>query len=453
MRILTPILLLLLVSSLTPAFAAQEPQAGQATSVTGVVSVQRSNGAMGIVGRGSTVRSGDTVFTQPESRVVIEMQDGARLTIRPSSQFRIENYRYVPDKPQEDNMFLRLVKGGLRTLTGLLGKRRPTAFQLNTGTATIGVRGTDFLTRICEDDCARETKREISTHVSRTPGYVGRLIAVQGTITPTRGKRAGKPLSVGDPVYSEDILESAQRSYGVIIFQDGTRIVLKENTRFVVERFKFEPSRPEQGNVVFRLLRGGLRALTGLIAHSNNKRFQINTAVATIGVRGTGFDALCTGACADDGTPPPDDAPAGLTISNWQGCNVATNDKGEAQICEGQALNVASADEAPKQLDSVPGYFGRSTEPRPDKLQVDLNELFGIQQEDFSDPGVYVQVNDGTVTLKGSSTETFTLRKGEVGYIDPNGSKFVRLGVTPVFMDRDVFVRDGDPEEYGCFMR
>jgi hypothetical protein len=433
--------------------AAQEQEAGRATSVSGVVAVQRASGSMGIMARGSAVRPGDTVTTQPDSRAVIELRDGAKLTVRPASEFRIEGYKFAQAAPQEDSTILRLLKGGLRSLTGLLGQRRPTAFQLNTGTATIGIRGTDFITRICEDDCAAEAKREVTTTISRTPGYVGRLIAIQGRVATATGPRAGKPLAVGDPVYAEDILETSRQGFGIVIFQDGTRIVLQENTRFSVERYKYEPSRPEQGNVVLRLLKGGLRALTGLVARNNNRQFQINPAVATIGVRGTGFDALCVGPCADDGEAGPADAPSGLTVGNWQGCNVAVNEKGEAQICEGQALNVANDKEAPKQLPAMPAFFERSQAPRPDKLKVNLEELFGVQQDGFSEPGVYVQVREGTVTLKGTSTEIFSLTKGETGYLSSNGAKFVRLGVTPVFMDRDVFVRDADPDEYGCFMK
>ena len=62
-------------------------------------------------------------------------------------------------------------------------------------------------------------------------------------------------------------------------------------------------------------------------------------------------------------------------------------------------------------------------------------------------------MKEGTVTLKGASTETYTLTKGEVGFIDTSGQKFQRLGVTPSFLDRDVFVRDADPDDYGCFMK
>lgn len=453
MKPLFPILLVIALSGIPLASPAQDAEAGRATSVSGVVSVQRATGAMGIMARGSAVRAGDTVLTQPDSRAVIELRDGAKLTLRPSSEFRIEGYRFAQAAPQEDSTVLRLLKGGLRTLTGLLGQRRPTAFQLNTGTATIGIRGTDFTTRICEDDCAAEARKEITTAVARTPGYVGRLIALQGRVATLSGPRAGKPLAVGDPVYAEDVLETSRQGFGILVFQDGTRIVLQENTRFAVERYKYEPSRPDQGNVVFRLLKGGLRALTGLVARSNNRQFQVNTAVATIGVRGTGFDLMCTGPCAEDGEAGAPDVPPGLTGGNWQGCAVARNEFGEEQFCEGEAVQVASDAEAPRRLTPMPAFFDRSQAPRPDKLKVNLEELFGLQQEGFAEPGVYVQVRDGTVTLKGSGTENFTLAKGETGYVSPNGTKFVRLGVTPVFMDRDIFIRDGDPGDYGCFMR
>ena len=101
----------------------------------------------------------------------------------------------------------------------------------------------------------------------------------------------------------------------------------------------------------------------------------------------------------------------------------------------------------------VPAYFNRSAPPRPDRLNVDVNELFGLQQDDFAEPGTYVHVRDGVVTLKGQGTELFTLAKGETGYVDRNGQRFVRLGVTPVFLDRDIFLRDGDPDDYGCFVK
>jgi len=39
-------------------------------------------------------------------------------------------------------------------VTGLLGKRSPDAFKMNTPTATIGIRGTHFGALLCNNDCA-----------------------------------------------------------------------------------------------------------------------------------------------------------------------------------------------------------------------------------------------------------------------------------------------------------
>ena len=448
-----PACLMFLMGLATTPLLAQTPEAGRTTSVTGIVALQRADGSVSIAARGSAVRPGDTVLTQPDSRAVIELRDGAQLTVRPGSELRIEGYRFLQGNPEEDSTVLRLIKGGLRTITGLLGQRRPKAFQLSSGVATIGVRGTDFVARACEDDCAQESRRDLSNRVSRTPGYVARVASIEGRLVTASGARAGKPLSQGDPVYSEDLLDTGSQSTGTLVFQDGTRIVLQENTRFSVERFRYEPSRPDQGNVVFRLLKGSLRALTGLVARSNNRQFQVNTAVATIGVRGTGFDILCAGTCAYDGEPAPADAPQGLTLVNWEGCNVVANGGGETEACQGQSVNTASKDTAPARLDAAPPFFERQPGQRPDSLRVDLNELFGLQKEDFSEPGIYVQVREGTVILKGSSTETFSLAKGEVGYVDGSGQKFLRLGVVPAFLDRDVFMRDADPADYGCFLK
>jgi hypothetical protein len=62
--------------------------------------------------------------------------------MRPNTQIKVEEYNFVQDRPQEDNTFLRLIKGGLRTVTGLVGKRgNQEAYKIGTSTATIGIRG------------------------------------------------------------------------------------------------------------------------------------------------------------------------------------------------------------------------------------------------------------------------------------------------------------------------
>lgn len=60
----------------------------------------------------------------------------------------------MQDKPQEDSAFFRLIKGGLRTVTGLVGKRgNQDAYRIGTSTAMIGIRGSAGETLDCTQGC------------------------------------------------------------------------------------------------------------------------------------------------------------------------------------------------------------------------------------------------------------------------------------------------------------
>jgi FecR protein len=116
--------------------------AGTVTHLSGTLSVQRSDGSVRILSQKSEVSPGDVLTTQRDSYAQINFTDGSSLTMRPNTQIKIEQYNFVQDRPQEDNSFLRLVKGGLRTVTGLVGKRgNQDAYKVGTNTATIGIRG------------------------------------------------------------------------------------------------------------------------------------------------------------------------------------------------------------------------------------------------------------------------------------------------------------------------
>jgi hypothetical protein len=119
-----------------------------------VVSVKRADGQTLPGASGIKVNAGDTVTTGAGGFVRIEMTDGGEMVLRPDSQLQIESYQYVAEKPTEDNFVFRMFKGGLRTVTGLVGKRgNRDAYKLRTETATIGIRGTQFDLRVCAANC------------------------------------------------------------------------------------------------------------------------------------------------------------------------------------------------------------------------------------------------------------------------------------------------------------
>lgn len=454
--------------------AAQAQEAGKATSVNGVVSVQHADGSVGVLARGTSVRAGDVLQSQQLSYARVLMTDGADLALRPGSTLKIEAYRFDQNKPEADSMVLRLIKGGLRTVTGLVGKRKPDSFLMNAGVATIGVRGTDFVARVCDDACKREADLGANVRVPPVPGYAGRVVTVQGRLAIVGGPRAGRSLAGSDLVYPGDVLETGAEGFAVIVYQDGTRAVLRASTRMGIERYRYEPSNPDAGTAAFNLVRGGLRILTGLIAQRTPSRFTVGTAIATIGVRGTGFDVSCTGACAEapdaaqggncspgpDGkvpascnapAPPADkDAPpSGLVVYDWKGKVYVRNDDGEFELAENQASVVSARGVAPSKLDAVPPFFLREPETRPDKVDIDLPTLFGKQTEDFSEPGVYVYVRDGVVTMNAPGG-SYSLARGETGFFDRGGQRFERLSVVPTFIDRDGYTRHMDLPGQGC---
>jgi hypothetical protein len=89
---------------------------------------------------------GDVITTQRDSYAQLRFNDGGQVTLRPETQVKIEAYAYDEGRPERDSFAMQLFKGGLRSLTGLIGKRsnNRNAYRMVTSTATIGIRGTDY---------------------------------------------------------------------------------------------------------------------------------------------------------------------------------------------------------------------------------------------------------------------------------------------------------------------
>ena len=125
---------------------------GNVLIAKGVVTASGGSG-LRTLAKGSEVFLGETVSTASDSFVVIKMADKSKISLRPKSEVTLEKFSQEEDK--EEALF-DLIKGGLRTISGDIGKKRPENYQVETAVATIGIRGTDFLVRLCIDDCVEE---------------------------------------------------------------------------------------------------------------------------------------------------------------------------------------------------------------------------------------------------------------------------------------------------------
>lgn len=125
---------------------------GSVTQLSGTLSVKKPDGSVRILSRHSEIQSGDTVSTERDSYAQIRFADGGNVTLKPGTTLKLKEFRFVTDKPQEDSFLFSLLKGGLRAVTGALGKRSRDRYQLETATATVGIRGTTYSV----DDCVSE---------------------------------------------------------------------------------------------------------------------------------------------------------------------------------------------------------------------------------------------------------------------------------------------------------
>ncbi|MEK7750605.1 MAG: FecR domain-containing protein, partial [Acidobacteriota bacterium] len=366
---------------------AQAQDAAVVSATSGTVVVQKADGSVRSLAPGSAVHSGDVITTQPNSSARLKFTDGGELAVSSNSQIKIDSYSFNTAAPGTDNLVMNLVRGGLRSITGLISRRgNQDAYRLKAATATIGIRGTDYVARLCGEDCAKDVARAPYGVRPITPDIVARVALLSGQAVAIDKTGKSRPLNVGSAVYQGDIVETRGQSHALLVFLDEGRVTVQPDTRLAVEQFRYEPARPEPGVSVMRLFQGSLRAVTGLLAKRHPQGYRVETLTATIGIRGTGFDVSCQGTCKgdperQDATAKPEspsspfDAAGGLFVHTWEGEVEVRNPAGAQTAGVGQTVQVSARDRAPVLVPEAPQFMRDAPGPRPDGIQIDLQQL------------------------------------------------------------------------------
>lgn len=133
--------------------------------------------------------------------------------------------------------------------------------------------------------------------------------AVVGEVTFSKGVgfaqspgQAPRTLGMGMTVKEGDRLSTAASGTAIVLMKDGTRMTVRPQSEVLLEQYRYQATNPDGNSMVWQLLKGGFRAITGLVNKNNDNAARVKTATATIGIRGTDFDArLCQGkACVDE---------------------------------------------------------------------------------------------------------------------------------------------------------
>jgi hypothetical protein len=127
---------------------------------------------------------------------------------------------------------------------------------------------------------------------------VGEVTHLSGAVLAQRAEGQSRILSIRSEVREGDLVITAANAYARIRWADGGDIVLRPDSQLKVEAFRYEEGRPAGDSMLLSLIKGGMRAVTGLLARRSPASFRLATPSATIGIRGTHLGALvCNNDC------------------------------------------------------------------------------------------------------------------------------------------------------------
>lgn len=114
---------------------------------------------------------------------------------------------------------------------------------------------------------------------------IGKVVAVLGSPSAS-GPGGDRKLSGGAALFEDDKITVGSAGNAQIMLNDGTKLVVGPGSSLLLDKYLMGSGGSAQ-KVGIKALRGTFRFITGRSAKS---AYNISTANATIGIRGTGFD-------------------------------------------------------------------------------------------------------------------------------------------------------------------
>jgi len=184
-----------------------------------------------------------------------------------------------------------------------------------------------------------------------------------------------RPLTKGAEINAGDTIKTTDGRLQAR-FSDGGYISLQPDTEFKVEEYSFSGKADGSEKGFFSLLKGGLRAITGSIGHTNRQAYRVDTPVATIGIRGTEFIAILG---------------ARLLVRVGDGAVFLANPAGNIMLYKGQTGEVGSSGDKPKQSTETPsvaaaGPKGGTSDPGKEQQDQKTQFIAGDVKDEEGNP-------------------------------------------------------------------
>jgi len=160
----------------------------------------------------------------------------------------------------------------------------------------------------------------------------GKVEFVIGNVQAIGPDGRSRSLAKGADIDAGDTIQTGN-GRAQVRFVDGGFISLTPNTEFKVNEYNYSGQADGSEKGFFGLVKGGLRAVTGAIGHTNKKTYIVNTPVATIGIRGTEFLATMD---------------QKLVVRVGDGAIYLANAAGDIVLYKGQSGEVEDANSRPR---------------------------------------------------------------------------------------------------------
>lgn len=191
---------------------AQTTEAGKVLMALGDVKLNQS-GKVSPLKKGGVVQSGDTIITGVTSNAQVRMTDGAIIAIRPESEFKINQYSFNGRADGTEKASLSLVKGGVRAVTGVIGRENKDNLKVDAVVATIGIRGTGFNIVYCQGGCVN-SDRSIAKNGLYANVFEGKVVVANDAKNGVYGQN--------EPIYVENKTSSIERLKEIPVFLKDT---------------------------------------------------------------------------------------------------------------------------------------------------------------------------------------------------------------------------------------
>lgn len=199
MFILKPLKAGLLVACLLISPITFAKSVGTVTFKTGNPTIIHADTTTSPAEKNTALNAGDTIETG-NGRLQLSLIDGGKVSLQPNTVYKISKYEFSGKEDGSEFAFTELIKGGLRTVSGLIGHKNRDRYQLKTAVATIGIRGTEFTVNFNDNQLLMTTNHgsvDVCNQGGCLNALTGQTIVVSGVgASPKPSNTAAKAAAV-----------------------------------------------------------------------------------------------------------------------------------------------------------------------------------------------------------------------------------------------------------------